>query len=54
MFLDRTIDISVNVGGDICLLENEIYRLLAEIPGVARDSRSSERIRVICLSPGYE
>jgi hypothetical protein len=27
---------------------------LAEISGVARDSRKSERIRVICLSPGCE
>jgi hypothetical protein len=27
---------------------------LAEIPGVARDSRKSERIRVIYLSPGSE
>jgi hypothetical protein len=31
-----------------------IYTVLAEIPGVARDSRKSERIRVICLSPGSE
>jgi hypothetical protein len=30
------------------------YYILAEIPGVARDSRKSERIRVICLSPGSE
>jgi hypothetical protein len=30
------------------------YVLLAEIPGVARDSRKSEIIRVICLSPGSE
>jgi hypothetical protein len=30
------------------------YFLLAEIPGVARDSRKSERIRVTCLSPGSE
>jgi hypothetical protein len=29
-------------------------KTLAEIPGVARDSRKSERIRVICLSPGSE
>jgi hypothetical protein len=30
------------------------YFTLAEISGVARDSRKSERIRVICLSPGSE
>jgi hypothetical protein len=30
------------------------YIILAEIPGVARDSRKSDRIRVICLSPGSE
>jgi hypothetical protein len=31
-----------------------LYLILAEIPGVARDSRKSERIPVICLSPGSE
>jgi hypothetical protein len=30
------------------------YKILAEIPGVARDSRKSEIIRVICLSPCSE
>jgi hypothetical protein len=32
----------------------KFIRPLAELPGVARDSRKSERIRVICLSPGSE
>jgi hypothetical protein len=49
----NSVPVFLSVGFILATIER-IYIKLAEIPGVARDSRKSERIRVICLSPGSE